>query len=169
MPTTETLRRVVQHARLTKDLVRAGRSRTRVPQQNPYIAQLAKDVLSRAGTTCRPFEQVAGLIADLAQRGALEDAEAIGFAFVAIARFEHQKAHGTRGPELSRADAHRLEEEAEGAVELAETAFAHEPSVGNYIRYLGLSAAHIRARQQLDTVIQRELVATNAAEGRTDV
>lgn len=154
-------RRVARHAALTKDLVRAGRSRARRPQQNPYVAQLAKDLLSREGAPRRAFDQVASLIADLAHRGRLEDAESIGLMYVAIARFEHQKEHGA-GPALTRAEAHLAEEEAEGAVELAETAFAHEPTVGNYLAYLIRSAAHVRARLQLDDVIRRELVTLNA-------
>jgi len=163
MTTTVVPRRVASHAKLAKDLVRAGRSRTTIPQQNPYVAQLAKDLLSREGAPRRAFDQVASLIADLAQRGQLEDAESVGLMYVAIARFEYQKAHGA-APSMSRAQAHMAEEEAEASVELAETAFAHEPTVGNYLRYLTASAAHIRARVQLDDVIRQELVKANAGE-----
>jgi hypothetical protein len=162
MATTAIPHRVARHSELTKDLVRAGRSRTRVTQQNPYVSQLAKDLLSRQGAPRPAFDQVAWLVADLAQRGELEDAEAIGHLYIAIARFEYERTHG-RAPLLNIGEVHLAEEQAEAAVEIAEIEMRNNPgSISHYLNYLRCAAAHERRRSQLNELARREVVAANA-------
>lgn len=154
--TTNAHAAVSRHAASLKQTIRGARSRATVKQADEYTRNVAKAVLSSERT--RAVEQVVALVVDVAQRGSLEDAEAIGLHLAAIARAEHAAARPMeiRGV-LSVPEAHALEEHAEGAVEEAETAMAHHPgSASHYLNYLTAAAAHTRARRQLDEAVRFE-------------
>lgn len=153
---------VRRHAATLKDALRRSRSLAKKKQTDPYVTQLAKDALSRERSKC--VFQVTALVVDLAMRGSLEDAEAIGLHLSAIARAEHAAAHPDGQPvELSIQEAHLAEERAEGAVEEAETGMAHNPgSLSHELAYLSAAAVHQRARRELDAAVRRS-VAKQAA------
>jgi hypothetical protein len=157
MPRTTTgeVRAVARHAATVKDAFRRSRSLTTEKQTNPYVAQLAKDALTRDRSKC--IEQVTALLVDLAVRGTLEDSEAIGQHLTAIARAEYASAHPEAAhAELSIAEAHQLEERAEGAADEAECAMAHHAgSMSHQLAYLAASAVHTRARRELDEAVRR--------------
>ena len=146
---------VARHAERLKECFRWARSRATRKQENEYTRQLAKDVLS--SDRRKSIEHVCALVVDIAQRGSLEDAEAIGQSLIAIARSEHAAAHPGKDVELSRAEAHIAEEQAEGDVEICETRMALEPSTTNLIAFLAASARHARARRELDAAVRRDL------------
>lgn len=156
MPTTTNKSAAVaRHAERVKQTLRFARSRATATQTDPYTRQLAKDTLSRDRSRC--IEQCVALVVDVAQRGSLEDAEAIGLELLAIARAEWGAAHPEeRDVQLSVEEAHMLEEHAEGLVEEMETAMAHTPTLTNRLKYLATAAAHTRARRELDAAVRRE-------------
>lgn len=164
MPTTTFTATVVRRARLMKDALRSARSRTEQPQTDPYIRGLAKEILSREDQPRRrAVEQVCALVDDLAHRGSLEEAESIGYLFVAIAQHSHAALAGALSVSIDIATAHMAEECAEADVEQAECAMAHPPhTISKYLAYLTASAAHIRARHQLDAVIRHAVIAEHA-------
>jgi hypothetical protein len=168
MPTTASARRVARHTSLTKETFRAARSRAIVPcHTNPYAAHLAKDLLSRESEPRRrSMDHTAALVADLAHRGSLEDAESPGQLLIAIARHEHALAHPeTANPHpLSIEEAHIAEEQAEGIVEEWETRMAHDASPSNCLGYLAARAAHRRTCEVLDEAVRAAIVAQNATE-----
>lgn len=149
---------VSRHAKSVKEALRRGRTFADRRQDDERARNIAKKVLS--SDRSKAVEYVVTLVVDIAHRGSLEDAEAIGQHLIAIARSEHAAAHpdGTR-VQLSRAEAMLAEEAAEGDVEQAETALALEPTLGNMLRYLGASARHSRARRDLDEAVRREVAA----------
>lgn len=153
---------VVRHAETLRDALRRSRSLATAKQTDPYVSQLAKDALSRERSKC--VLQVTALVVDLAQRGSLEDAESIGLHLCAIARSEHAARHPDgRIVELSIQEAHLAEERAEGAVEEAETAMAHNPdSLSHQLAYLSAAAVHERARRALDAAVRRSVAAQAA-------
>lgn len=144
---------VSRHAARVKETIRAGRSRATIKQSWDFVRNLAKKVLTSGRSQC--IEHTTALIIDLAHRGHLEDAEAIGHEFIAIARAEHAAKHG-EPVQLSVDEAHIAEEIAEGEVEVAETAMARANTPTNRIRYLQLAARHERARTALDAAVRRE-------------
>jgi hypothetical protein len=159
MPTTQVATRAASHAAVVKDALRQGRSHATIPQSDLYVVHLAKDILSRDSVTSRKsVEQVIALVIDLAQRATLEDAEAIGYTLVAIARDEFAKAHPNVCHLVSVGAAQMIEEQCEGRVDEAEALMAYEPTVSNYLNYLAASAAHLRARTQLDDAVRGEVV-----------
>lgn len=155
--TTASTPAVVRHAASIKDALRRAFSLTRVPQSK-YIDRLKKSVLS--SVRCKAVEIVCALVVDLARRGSVEDAEAIGLHLSAIARAEHAAAHPEASQvQLSRAEAQIAEEHAEGLVEECETRLSLYPTLSNRLAYLAASAEHTRARQQLDAAVRREVAA----------
>lgn len=147
---------VVRHAETLKSALRRAFGLTRIPQSK-YISSLKKSVLS--SVRCKAVEIVCALVVDLARRGSVEDAEAIGLHLAAIARAEHAAVHGA-GVQLSLAEAHQLEEQAEGLCEEAETAMAHHPgSLSHRLAYLAAAAGHERARKVLNDAVRREVAA----------
>lgn len=156
--TTFPLSAVERHTKRLRELFKWGgaRANERKPQHDDYVIQLRKDVLSRDRS--KAIEHVVSLVVDIAQRGSIDDAEAIGQALIAIARSEHAAANREeRRVMLSRAEALLAEEAAEAAVEQAETSLALFPTLGNHLKYLALSAEHSRARRNLDDVVQRDI------------
>jgi hypothetical protein len=153
-------RRVANHAQLMKETLRSSRSRAQVPQSNPYVAQLAKDLLSReSAATRRGVEQVAALVSDLAHRGTLGDAQAVGYMYLAIAEYEYERTHpGETAAMLSEAEAHIAEERAEGQVEEAETVMARFPTTANRLDYLSKCAEHLRTIHQLNRAVRANVV-----------
>lgn len=155
---------VARHAETVKSAFRRSRSLATEKQVDPYVTQLAKDALSRDRSKC--VLQVTALVVDLAQRGSLEDAEAIGLHLCAIARSEHAARHPDgRIVQLSIQEAHLAEERAEGIVEEAETGMAHNAdSLSHQLAYLSAAALHTRARRDLDAAVRRSV--TEQAAGR---
>lgn len=155
---------VARHAETVKSAFRRSRSLTTAKQADPYVTQLAKDALSRDRSKC--VLHVTALVVDLAQRGSLEDAEAIGLHLQAIARAEYAATHPDgRVVELSIQEAHLAEERAEGIAEEAETGMAHNPgSLSHQLAYLSAAAVHQRARRDLDAAVRRSV--TEQAAGR---
>jgi phosphoglycolate phosphatase-like HAD superfamily hydrolase len=153
---------VGRYNRLLKDMVRGGRSRATVRQSNPYVQQLAKDVLSREGEPAKQvkcLEQTAALIEDIARRGSLEDAEQVGWAMVAIARQAYRESH----PEYARQkrsirELRLLDEQAEAAEDLAETAFDYTASDANRLALLSASSRAIKAQEELNDAVREGLV-----------
>lgn len=154
-PTTSIAAAVGRHAATLKDILRRAFSRTAAPQ-SAYIRNVKKAVLS--SIRCRAVELVVALVIDLARRGSLEEAEAVGAHLTAIARAEYAAAHPEAVQvQLSRAEAQIAEEHAEGLVEEAETRLSLFPTLSNRLAYLAASAEHTRARQQLDAAVRREV------------
>lgn len=155
---------VARHAETVKSAFRRSRSLAKAKQEDPYVTQLAKDALSRDRSKC--VLQVTALVVDLAQRGSLEDAEAIGLHLCAIARAEYASAHPEGVTvELSISEAQLAEERAEGAVEEAEMSMAQNPgSLKHQLDYLSAAAVHQRARRDLDAAVRRSVA--NQAAGR---
>lgn len=152
---------VARHAASLKAALRRAFSlidgRGKAVPQSKYISRLKKAVLS--SLRCKAVEIVCALVVDLARRGSVEEAEAIGHHLVAIARAEHAAAYGA-GVQLSVSEAQLLEEEAEGVVERAEMAMAQNPnSLSHKLAYLAAAAAHQRARKLLDEAVRREVAA----------
>lgn len=163
MPTTTFAPRVARHARLVKEQLRSARSRTTRPQTDPYVRHLAKEILSReTEPRRRGVEQTCALVGDLAGRGELEDAEAVGYLLIAVAQQEYRATHPETLAPLDVATAHIAEQRAEGIVNDAETEMSHHPTVANYLRYLTARAGHVRAVERLDESVRAELVRENA-------
>ena len=149
-------------AALLRDIVRSGRSHTHRPQDNGYVAQLAKDVLSRVGDRrhIKCLELTAALIADIGARGELEDAEAVGYMLIAVARHAHHSAHPDyTKPVRSMRELRLAEEQAEAEQELAETRFDYEPTQTNRLALLRATATHMRAEQEMLDGVRSSLVA----------
>lgn len=109
--------------------IRRARSLTTERQRDERVRQLAKHELTARAT--KAVERVVALVADAASRGApLEECEAVPLLILEQARIEYEAKHGAP-VRMSRADAHQLEEEAEGAMEEAETAYAYAPTITN--------------------------------------
>lgn len=149
-PTTPRAPSVARHAATLLDMIRATWARCRRPQ-----TQLAKDVFRGRS---KAVEHVCELIVELAHAPGttLEEVEGLGLALAAIARSEHAAAH-TAAPRLSVAEAHLLEEHAEGACDEAEARMAHNPSLGAYLNFLGKSAELNRARRILDESVRLQV------------
>lgn len=136
---------------------RRARSLTTSKQTNEQARQLAKNELTRNQT--KAVERILLLIADAVQRGApLEEVETVPLLLLAQAREEYATKHGAPLA-ISRADAHQMEEEAEGEMEEAETAYAYNPSIANATRLLIAQAKHRRMVEQFGQVVRRDLVA----------
>lgn len=160
MPTESTTRQslVSRYASSLKDAIRYARSWTTRPQTTEYTRNLAKKVLSSESSEC--VEQVCTLIMDAAQRGTLEEAEAIGLTFAAIARAEWHRTHpAVDAAPLTIAEAHLLAERAEGECDEAEARMAHDPSVTNCLGYLAASARLSRAQHVLDEAVRMQVAA----------
>lgn len=146
---------VARHAKRVTETVQWARSRTTRKQTDEHARSVAKKCLS--SNRSKAIEYVVTLVVDAAQRGSLEDSEAIGLHLVAIARAEHAAANPeTLTAQLSVKEAQMLEEAAEGDVEQAEMAMAqNEDSLSHQLRYLAAAAAHTRTRRQLDAAVRR--------------
>lgn len=138
---------VARHASTLKDLFRRAFSRTTVPQSD-YIRRLKKSVLS--SIRCRAVEIVTALVIDLAHRGSLEEAEAIGLHLAAIARAEHPGSD----PELTLAEAKIAEATLEGDCNAAEDRMLLDPTLTNRLAYLAAAAKHAEARRVLDRAVR---------------
>lgn len=142
---------VERHARTLKDIVRWVRDRCVLKQDAEYARNAAKANLS--SDKSKAIEQVIALIIDVAQRGSVENAAMIGEHFAAIAYAEHPDPT----VELSLTEAHILEEQAEGEVEVWETKMARDSSATNILGYLGAAARHSAARRQLNRAAREDL------------
>lgn len=130
-------------------------------QVGDVARNVAKAVLSSRRS--RAIEQVVTLVIDVAQRGSLEEAEAIGLELVAIARAEYAAAHPSeRLAQLSIDEASIGEQLAQGERECAETAMNLHPTPTNRIRYLAASAKHSTAVKALDDAVRRDLARASA-------
>lgn len=160
LPSTTNLRAVVsRHSARLKEALRRARSLAARRQESEYARNVAKAVLSSEKS--KAVEQVVTLVVDIAQRGTLEDAEAIGRALVAIARVEWAGAHpGVTGTQMSRAEAHLLEQEAQGKRETAEARMSEFPGLGNFLAFLAADAEYERAARLLRQAVQAEVATT---------
>lgn len=132
--------------------IRRARSRTTEKQRSEPIRQLAKDEMTRH--TAKAVERVRTLVIDTVDRGApLEECEEPLQLLLADVRQAYWAKHGP-DPLLSLADAHQLEELAEGEKEEAETAFAYAPTLANATRLLIAQAKHRRADEAYERVVR---------------
>lgn len=140
---------VSRYAGRIKDVLRYARGTADRKQTDEYARNVAKKCLS--SDRSKAIEYCVALVVDAAQRGTLEEAEAIGLELVAIARAEHAATHPAEPvARLSLAEAHLQAERAEGECDEAEAQMAHDPSVTNCLRYLAASARLTRAQRGLD-------------------
>ena len=147
---------VERHASRLKDVIRYVRSRCTLKQVGDVARNVAKAVLSSRRS--RAIEQVVTLVIDVAQRGTLEEAEAIGLELVAIARTEYAAAHPSERPaQLSIDEASIAEQAAQGERECAEKAMDLFPTTTNRLRFLAASRRYEAAAKVLDDAVRREL------------
>lgn len=159
LPNTTFGAAVSRHASSLKDFVR--RAFMRRPRTIQYMRNLGKNVFSRNPSTSKCLEQTVAFVIDEAINGSLEEAKSIGEQLIAIAISEHAAAHPElRNVQFSVEEAHLLEEHAEGLVEEAETAMAHNPTLANRMKYLAAAADHECKRRVLNAAVRREVART---------
>lgn len=158
--TTNLQASVARHAASLKAALRRAFSlvdgRGTARPQSKYIAGVKKSILS--SERCKAIELVLACVIDLARRGSLEDATAIGEHITAIARAEWAAMHHGADRPLSRAEAHIAEQKAQGEKENAEVAMTNFPSISTMLRFLAADAAYERAARDLRMAVQREVV-----------
>lgn len=146
---------VSYHSERVRSVIRAARSRInhkRCPS-DPYVSGLAKAALGDRRSKC--IEQITSFVIDIAQRGALEDAESIAEALRGAARAEWNRAHA-RCTE-SYADAWAAESDAQKRQDDCERAFALDPSETNEIRWQAAKAVYVVACDRLSDAMRREI------------
>lgn len=148
---TETAATVQRHAESVRSAIRWAWSRTTRRQHNPYVSQLARNAF---GGRSKCIEQTVALVVDLAQRGSLEAAEAIGLHLAAIARAEYPASD----PVLSFAEAKIAEAVCEGECNATEDRMLLEPSLSNRLAYLAAASRHAEARRVLDRAVRLQTV-----------
>lgn len=142
---TDTASAVQRHAASFRDTLRWAWSRATRRQHNGYVSQLARNAF---GKRVKCIEQTVAIVVDIAQRGTLEDAEAIGNHLVAIARAEHPSTD----PQLSLVEAKIAESMAQGECDAAEDRMMSEPSITNLLAYRAAGSRHAEARRVLNRV-----------------
>lgn len=145
------LRAVVdRHSARVKDMLRLGRSRTTVRQNDKYAIELSKKILS--SDRSKGVEQFLTLLLDMARRKS-PDAETVALYLVAIVRAENP----TTDPVLSVEEAKIAESLCEGDCNVAEERMLIEKTLTARLAYLAASAKHREARRVLDAAVQREI------------
>jgi hypothetical protein len=148
---------VSRYATRLRDALRFVRARCTRKQNDEYTRNLAKKTLT--SKQCKSIEHIVAFVVDVAQRGTLENACAIGETLVAIARAEHASTHGWR-PQLSLDEAKIAEQLAQGELENAEKALDLDPkNVTKMLALLAASAKYDCAQRERDKLVRAQVVA----------
>jgi len=128
------------------DALRIARASTIRPARDSYVQQLATDMLTKGRLT--GVRQILAILRDAFDRGAPEsELLAVPDELTAIIARWYEAERGMRPFDLS--EAHKDEEIAEGAKDVAETILAYDPSPGAAQRFLRATAAYDVADNRL--------------------